>query len=321
MSKSIVVAIPLVMILLDFYPLRRVAWGRWREMRLAVSDKLPYVPIAGVAAGIAILAGRLNAIFAPLDNLPALDRLGLVAHSAWFYLSRSIVPVGLSPLHGMPTSTTLWQPRFLVSVVAMLLLAAAAVCLARRCPGLLVALLAYLVVLAPVSGALQNGHQLVAERYSYLSCLSWALLLGGALTAAVRGQRWPLPGARRAVVLAVAAWLATLAVVASAQTSVWRDSETLWRAAVDADPSCAMCHYFYGVHLRIAGDPERALPRFVQAVALDPRPRMLEQYLGQAALIRHALGDADDAAEDLKVLRRVSPKFARTVEIMMITDW
>lgn len=320
MSKSIVVSIPVVLVLLDVYPLRRVAWGQWRAMRLAVSDKLPYVPIAGIGAGIAILAGRLNAIFAPLDHLPALDRLGFVAYSAWFYLSRSVVPIGLSPLHGVPASTALWQPRFLGSMLAMLLLGAVALRCARRWPGLLAALLAYLVVLAPVSGALQNGHQLVAERYSYLSCLSWALLLGGVVAAATRAG-WPRAVPQRVVVLLVTVWMTALPIATAAQTAVWRDSETLWRSAVDTDPSCATCHYFYGILLRTTDAPDRALPHFVEAFTLKPTPGRAEEYLGQMTLTRHALGDTDGALETLEVLRRASPPFARTVEIMLIAAW
>lgn len=320
MSKSIVVSVPVVLVLLDFYPLRRVAWGQWREMRLAVSDKLPYVPIAGIGAGIAVLAGRLNAIFASLDHLPALDRLGFAAYSAWFYLSRSVVPVGLSPLHGVPASTTLWQPRFLGSMLAMLLLGAVALRCARRRPGVLVALLAYLVILAPVSGALQNGHQLVAERYSYLSCLSWALVLGGVVAAAARAG-WPRAVPQRVVVLLVTVWMTALPFATAAQTAVWRDSEALWRSAVDTDPSCATCHSFYGIHLRTAGAPDRALPHLVEAFTLKPTRRSAEDYLGQMTLTRHALGDAEGALETLEILRRASPSFAGTVEMMLLTAW
>lgn len=117
-------------------------------------------------------------------------------------------------------------------------LAATLLALGRRRPALLAAGLAYAASLLPVLGIAQVWRQFVAERYSYIACLGIALLGGGALLEIARRRGAPSRPAR--VLLPVAApalaLLVLLAALTARQVRVWRDSKTLWRAALAVDP-------------------------------------------------------------------------------------
>src|SRR6202040_4300782 len=110
-------------------------------------------------------------------------RVGVVAYAFWFYPSRWVWPVGLSPLYELPLRVDLSQGRFLAPLLALVAVTACLVLLRRRAPGALAAWAYSSLVLLPVSGIVHAGFQLAHDRYSYLSGLGFAVLAGGALWA------------------------------------------------------------------------------------------------------------------------------------------
>ena len=127
-------------------------------------------------------------------------------------------------------------------------------------------------MLAPVSGLVHAGPQLVANRYSYLSCLGWALLIGAGVCVAVRaGTGGALRSSyARLPVIAATLWIAGLAGLSLDQIRVWRDTDTLWRSALDADPRCDFCHANLGAALEKRGLYGAAIEHFETALALRP---------------------------------------------------
>jgi len=143
--------------------------------------------------------------------------------------------------------------------------------LRHRAPWLAGAWIVYVVTLLPVVGILQNGPQIAADRYTYLACLPWALLVGGGAALALR-RAWAR-GREAALALAVAAVLLVVALEALSvnQTGAWRDAVTLWRHAVRVDPSNASAYNNLGAALLDAGRPDEAVDAFKKAVAWMPR--------------------------------------------------
>ena len=127
-------------------------------------------------------------------------------------------------------------------------------------------------MLAPVAGLVHTGNHLGADRNTYVSGMGFALLVGGAATVLVlawrRGRLRPPITALALGVMAI--WLGGLALSAQAQSSVWHDSETLWRYAIAVDPGCAICHHNLGIILGRRGDRTEALALLERAVALRP---------------------------------------------------
>lgn len=274
-SKALALGLPLVLATLDVYPLRR-----WRPdvdpsgegshgvrgaLRL-LAEKVPFL-VLSLGFGVAALAAQAETealVDTARHSWPA--RLSQATYSAMFY-PRAMLAWEWSPLYERPTVLDPSAPRFLLSTVAFLVVTAGLVALRRRFPAGLAAWLAYLALLAPVSGIAQSGIQLVADRYAYLAGLGFALLAGGVVAA-----RWPWGRHPPRRVLAAAAALAVLgawAVLSHRQTRVWRDDVSLWRHVVAHAPSAMGFNNLGGMALQ-SGDRAAALALLRRSIEVGP---------------------------------------------------
>ena len=269
LSKALIVPLPVVLLVLDVYPLRRLggAQGWWSPgARRVYAEKAPFAVLAAVAAVIAFVAIVRLGNMAPLERLGLPERLAVSVFGLAFYLWKTLLPVGLSPLYGFPARVDLAAPRYLLSFAVVGLVSLLAVVARHRAPWLAAAWIVYVVTLLPVVGILQNGPQIAADRYTYLACLPWALLIGGAVAVALR--RAARKGREAALALAVATVLLVVGLegLTVNQIAAWRDSLTLWRHAVRVDPSNALAHNNLGAALLEAGRPDEAIDAFKNAV-------------------------------------------------------
>src|SRR5262249_18887255 len=209
-----------------------------------------------------------------LESLSVFERGPLALFSLAFYASKTVLPVGLSPLYELPARLNPLEARFALSIAAVVMVTIGVTVVARRSMALPAAWAAYAISVAPVSGILHNGHQLAHDRYSYLSCLPLALLFGGAMAAALVAVRTRAirPSVARMAAAAGVAWLIGLSVMTWHQVKVWHDNDTLWRYALDADPECAICHSNLGVSLYNRRIIDLAMERFYPSIALLPAP-------------------------------------------------
>jgi len=268
-SKALAVGLPLVLVVLDVYPLRRLGgaargWGvRSARDPLLLNvwiEKVPYVLMATVAAGLAIAATPASAK-ASLEALSLGSRALVASYGLAFYLVKTVLPVGLSPLHAFVTSVS-W-----VMVTGLVLAAMVVVAMRRRWPALAGAGIVYVILLLPTLGFFAVGPQPVADRYSYLPCLGWALAAGGAAA-------WPWVGSR-VVRLAGAGALALLLLLTMQQVQVWRDSVTLWSRAVALEPDNRFARINLGGAYATAGRTPEAIDQYRQVLELsrDKAPR------------------------------------------------
>jgi Flp pilus assembly protein TadD len=278
-SKSIAMVLPVVLVVLDVYPLRRFRAGA----RSVVVEKLPFLALGMASAIVAYQAVAGAALLTSFERYSWAARVAMGAYTLTFSLEKTAFPIALSPLYELPTRIDPLAPRFLVSIVAVVAMTALFVLLRRRWPAGLALWSCYVAFLLPVSGlVVHQGPQLVTDRYSYLAGLPWALLAGAGVgwlvTAAARGAV-PARLARVAGGVAVTG-LVGLGVLSWQQTEVWRDTDTLWRHALDLDPLCSVCHSNLGVFHMNAGDPGTALAHLSQAVALRPDRARYRANLG-----------------------------------------
>src|SRR5213592_3683149 len=192
LSKSMVVNLPVVLLILDVYPLRRLggAIGWWSEpARRVYVEKIPFVLLAAAASAIAVMAQSSVHAALSLAQLSMPGRLAISAYGLSFYLWKMVVPVNLSPVYELRPPVNPWATPFLLSYGVVLALTAIALALRRRVPGLPAAWVAYIVVLLPVLGIFQSGPQIAADRYTYLAGLGWAILAGAGLLSCWRSSR------------------------------------------------------------------------------------------------------------------------------------
>src|SRR3989449_769830 len=181
LSKSMVVNLPVVLLILDVYPLRRLggASGWWSEpARRVYVEKIPFVLLAAAASAIAVIAQLSTRATVPLAHLSVPGRLAVSAYGLSFYLWKMVVPVNLSPLYELPRALSLGATAFLLSYGLVLAITAIVLALRRRVPGLPAAWLAYVVILLPVLGIFQSGPHIAAERHTFLGRLRWGISAG-----------------------------------------------------------------------------------------------------------------------------------------------
>jgi Tfp pilus assembly protein PilF len=285
LSKSMVMTLPALLILLDVYPFRRLdhrprSWFRaevWRE-------HVPYVALGLVAAMLGYWAQASNRFITSGDKIPWSARPSLVAHSLWFYDWKTALPFDLSPLYELPVTIDVFAPRFLVPALAVAIAGIALVAVARRWPAGLAVAAAYALTLAPVSGIVHSGHQLTHDRYSYLPCLGWAVLVGAGVAAAceagLRGRLRPVMA--WAVVVSSVAWVGALGFLTWHQVQTWRDNETLWTYAVESTPGCSVCELNLGTTRLNQNQFAAALGNFERALSERPDRAKGHNNLGLA---------------------------------------
>jgi tetratricopeptide (TPR) repeat protein len=308
LSKAMVMTLPALLVVLDVYPLRRLTadprtWRRrdvWRE-------KLPYVALGLLGALLGYYAQAANNFLTTGETVPWSARPAMVAYSLWFYAAKTLVPTGLSPLYELPPTISLLGPRFVVPAIGVATASAALLALRSRWPAGLTSAAVYVIALAPVVGIVHSGYQLAHDRYSYLACLPWALLVGA-------GVGWVLDAAQRRQVAgrvarlavgAVGVWIVALGVLTWQQVQVWKDTNTLWHFALDAEPDCTVCLYNHGAMLYNAGLHQLARDRFERVMRVRPDRARAHANLG---LVNAALGNLDQAATEYRAFIRRHPE-------------
>src|SRR5213594_1178215 len=302
LSKSMAVSLPVVMLILDVYPLRRLggARGWWGEpARRIYLEKIPFVLLALAASAGAFIPQIEGRNMPSLDDLSVLGRLAVSAYGLRFYLWKTVFPVSLSPLYELRGQNPL-APPFLLSYGVVPAVTALALILRRRLPGLLAAWLAYVVILLPVLGIFQNGPQIAADRYTYLAGLGWALLASAGMLAAWRRRSFLVIGL--AVVL-----LLGLGTLTWNQVRVWHDSEKLWSHAVAIDPRSSIGQLSLGLALARHGKLAEAVEHYEAAMRLEPG-YVDADYAWGNALARQ--GKLAEAVEHYEAALRVKPDHA-----------
>jgi tetratricopeptide (TPR) repeat protein len=298
-SKGSVMVLPAVLLVLDVYPLRRLS-------RRALIEKIPFVALGLAGAAVTYYAQNASSFITPLERYPLSARLGMTFYGLWFYLWKTLVPMGLGPLYELPVRVNPLDWRFLGPTLVVTALIVALLALRRRWPAGLAVFAYYAIALGPVIGIVHSGHQLTHDRYSYLPGFGLAMMFGGLAGVAARGA---VAGAFRPVIArALAAvgvlWIAGLGTLAFQQVQIWRDTDTLWRFALDSQPDCVVCHNNLGAYLANTGLYGLALEHFGRALVI--RPDLVSQHY-QMGLIHAISGDPQKAVDSYLIYLRQRP--------------
>ena len=226
MAKPMLVTLPLLLLLLDVWPLARTRTAHL-SARALVREKLPLLALAAASSVMTYVAQRGGGAVMPLDVMPVALRIENALVSYVAYLGKMFWPVGLAMYYPPRPAPGGWEvalgAALLVAVSAALLIGAR-----RRHPYLLVGWCWYLGTLIPVIGLVQVGRQSMADRYTYIPYIGLFIAIAWGVPALVsrwRVARIVLPAAATAVILAAA-------VTARAQVAHWRDDSTLWTHAL-----------------------------------------------------------------------------------------
>lgn len=321
LAKAVGMTLPLVLLALDFYPLRRLGGKEksWigKETSGIWWEKIPFFAIAIVIGAIALRAQQESGSLISLEDHGIAARVAQAFYGLAFYVWKTVLPLGLAPLYKLPRNIDPWDRSFLLSGIFVTAVSVALVIWRRRWLGAFTAWACYGLLLSPVLGVAQSGPQLVADRYSYLPCLGWAILCGAALYYCWRNAGLNGAKSRVAMVAAGAAVLITSALgfLAWKQSRVWHDSETLWRYALRVDSDSAVAYNNLGTALMDQHRVDEAMEQFKTSMRVDPREE--EAYYNLARALEQKQ-EPEAAINNYRMAVRVKPDYLRAIYALAV---
>lgn len=266
MSKPMAVSLPLVVLILDWYPLERISSPR--SLRSAFLEKTPFFALSLISAVVTFLAQRAGGAMGLMETVPLGSRIVVASRSLIAYLWQMLFPMKLSPSYPYPKDSLPLSPEYVVAIVLVGGITIACIAVARTRKLWPASWAYYVVTLLPVLGLVQVGGQAMADRYTYLPSLAPFILAGGAAAWGLKRMRGALRGL--SVVLDILLIL-VLAVVTSSQIRVWKNSVSLWTAVIQKEPTNAPRAYTnLGSALSAEGRFSEAIDNFDKALQLDP---------------------------------------------------
>ena len=301
MAKTMAVTLPFVLLLLDFWPLRRLPSGV--APRRAILEKLPLIAMAAIASILTFLAQRgYTANGGALEHVPLVARAANSLVSYIAYIAKAVWPADLAAVYP-PRSNNFASA--LAAAAVLLTVTAAAVKWVRRYPWFLTGWLWYLGMLVPVIGIVpQVGDQIMADRYVYLPMVGlWVAVVWTAAEAI--GKRLPM---LRAAAIVSLLWLGALAATAARQATYWADSRTLFEHALKVtDGNYIMANNLGVILARQPGEAAQAMALFRQALAFAPFHTAAHANLGSELM---KLGQWNEARKHLETAVRLDPRLA-----------
>ncbi|MFQ5495403.1 MAG: tetratricopeptide repeat protein [Phycisphaerae bacterium] len=261
------------------------------------------------AAAAALIAQRDGGDMLNLATHSLWSRLAQATYGLMFYPWKTLVPLGLGPLYEIPPWADLMGPMLWISLAVVIGLGVAAYRLRRTVPAIAAVLAVYAVIVFPVLGFAQSGPQLVADRYSYLSCLGFPLLMGAALQRLLRNACCG-PGSQQRWILSLIC-VSVISVLARAgfhQNDYWLSAETLWRRGVVVSPQSSIAHTNYADALARSSDYGKAYGHYQQALRLNPADAVALHHLGDLSF---ATGNDNVAIDYLLQSLRIDPNRRR----------
>ena len=258
-AKPMVVTLPFVLLLLDFWPLRRRP-----ELQL-IYEKVPLFLLTLASSIVTFIVQQSGRSVMAVELLPMHVRAANALMSYASYVAKAIWPANLTAFYPYPYS--LPKPAMLAVVLfALLVSTILAVITAKRYPYVPVGWFWFLGTLVPVIGLVQVGSQSIADRYMYVPIIGLSLIVGwGApdLLSRVPYQKPVLVTASGVVIL-------SLAIVANLQVRYWKNSVAMWSRALEVTSNNFMAHYGLGSELGTLGRHQEAADHLKEALRINP---------------------------------------------------
>jgi tetratricopeptide (TPR) repeat protein len=301
MSKPMLVTLPFILLLLDWWPLQRFTIHNARSaVGPLVREKIPFLLLSAASCAATIWAQKdaLNS----LQRVTFLSRVcnAVVSYSA--YLWQMLYPVDLAVFYPHPGNhLAAWKVS--VSLLSLLLVSAGVAIGSRKHAYLPMGWLWYLGMMVPVIGIVQVGGQARADRYTYLSQIGLYVIVAWGAVDLCGSWRYSraLLGAGAAVILA------SLLVLAHVQTTYWKDSISLMTHAIACTSDNSIAYNNRGLALVAQGKLAEAIRDYKRAIQLEPSYAVAHSNLGIALA---ALGKLPEAIQHYELAIRLRPYYA-----------
>jgi len=298
LSKPMAVSLPLVLLIIDLYPLKRLNGAG--EMKAAVIEKIPFF-FASAGAALVTILSQGEAI-ATVDAVAFNARLFTAARSYAFYLYKSFVPVGLAPYYPLFADSGIYTIEYFGAIAFLIAITIVCVITFRRTRFYAALWLFYMVTLFPVSGILQVGGQAAADRYAYLPGLAPVLLLAACAGRILEGGG---RAARTAFVAGLIIVACILSVLTLRQEAIWKDTLSLWSREIQLYP-IVFAYRNRAAEYKRLGMTGKEIEDYTAIIATPGQPDLDQVYISRAAAYRK-LGDMASALSDLDAAIALNP--------------
>jgi len=300
-SKPMAVSLPFVLLLLDYWPLQRVAgWAPpssqfpvpQRTPGELILEKWPLFVFSAGSSAITVLAQRSGGAMRSLQSFPLRTRLANAVYSYAVYIGKTLWPTRLAVYYPHPgTSLPLWKPWLAAVLLGAISLAIWSQRRAR--PYLLSGWLWFLGTLVPVIGIVQVGDQALADRYAYLPLIGIFVIVvwGTADVAEALRLRPQWIGATAAVALGA------LLFASFQEIGYWKNSGTVWSRALDVTPGNLHIEKELANALALLGDTQGVMPHLLNIETLDPGDATVHANLGSCYAMR---GETQEAIREFE---------------------
>jgi tetratricopeptide (TPR) repeat protein len=298
MSKPMVVTLPFVLLLLDYWPLERFPASGERQIPWPLLvEKIPLFALSGAIC--------LTTLFAQKEAMSSLSlptRIGNALVSYVVYLKQMFYPANLAVFYPYPDGGV-DKSKIVMAILLLLTVSIVVVVFRRTRPWLLVGWLWYLGTLVPAIGILQVGSQSQADRYTYLPQIGLYFALTWTVAdLCARRRRWRFVAGGLGVAI-----LCALIFCARAQTAYWRNSESLWAHALDCTSGSLTAHINLGNALAESGRTDEAMVHYQKALQL--RPDDVEAHVSFGYILIQK-GKLDEALAQLQTALELKPNHA-----------
>ena len=306
MSKPMLVSLPFVLLLLDYWPLGRVfSAGKTgdevqtgKSCRGLVAEKLPFFVLALAVSIVTVMAQGSGGAIKTMEQVPWSMRVPIALTAYGRYLGKSIWPVNLSVFYPLPTSPPLAAGVY--SALALTGITGVLLNWRFRFPWMTVGWLWFLGTLVPVIGIIQVGTQAMADRYTYIPMIGLLMLVVWSFEHWVKS----VPGVRALVSVLAAGSVLSCLVLTRLQLSYWHDSISLFTHALSVTTNNPVAHHSLGLALANAGRSAEAIAHYQEALRLMPNSAPAHYNLG---IEMASAGKFDQAAFHLSEALKLDP--------------
>jgi cytochrome c-type biogenesis protein CcmH/NrfG len=282
MSKPMLVTLPIIMLLMDFWPLDRY---RLEEMESGlrhfivktlslVKEKIPFFACSLFSGIVTIYAQYEGGSISSIEITSFSSRIENALTSYLEYISLTLWPHDLAVLYPFPASIPLW--RVISSLFVLLLVSGITIRVRRMYPYLAVGWFWFLFTLVPVIGLIQVGQQTMADRYTYIPLTGLFIMIAWGIKDLTKG----LPHRKSIVAVLAATVITTFAALTWLQIGYWRDSISLFRHTLQVTSGNGAIHYNLGLTYKRKGDLAAAVQEFKASLMINPSDKYIHFWLG-----------------------------------------
>jgi len=313
LSKPMAVTLPLVLLLLDVWPLGRTAAAErrgggarpgFRDLAPSLSlllEKLPLLLLAGVVSAVTVIAQRQGGAMISLAAAGPTDRLANAVVAYATYLWKTIWPTNLAVFYPYDPALPWWQ--ICASAVFLFVITVFVLRHARLHRYLLTGWFWYLITLIPVSGLVRFGGHALADRFTYLPLIGIFIMVAWGIPDLLRAWHHHQAACAGAAALALGA----CTVLTARQLQPWQDTQHLFEHALTVTRNNYVAHFMLGTVLLEEGRRDEAFTQFAETARIEPTYFKAELNMG---VILEARGDREAAKQQYLAALRANPDYA-----------